>query len=478
MSARPTDGRGRPAVVLYNPRAPYYAMPLALLALGSELAARGFEPRIVDGRLERDPAGAILARLDGALYLGVTVLTGSPLGDALEVCRAVRAARPGLPIVWGGWHPSIFPALCVAEGPLDAVVVAQGEDAAVEIAGRLQEGATLDGLEGVERAGAPAAPRAFRPPGSFAAHDYGLIDVEAYFARKGVRQIEYVSSQGCPFRCGFCSDPMVFKRRWAGLPAERVIDELSHLVPRLGATDVGFQDEIYFVDAKRSLAVSEAMLARGIRFTWTATARVEEILRFTPGERKLLAASGLRKLIIGAESGEPEVLARIRKGIEAAQILEAATALEEAGIQGHFNFIVGFPFDEAPHEVETTLDTIRAITSRCTRHEFALFYYAPYPGSPVFEEVARQKLTAIPSTLDEWGRFDYVRQPGSWMAPGSFRKVEDFKFYAGVAPRARGVLRPLAHVAALRNRRRDYRFPVERILGNFVRRRVLGHADI
>ena len=50
MSARP-----RARIVLYNPRAVFFTMPLALLAIGSELDPELYEVVIVDGRLEADP---------------------------------------------------------------------------------------------------------------------------------------------------------------------------------------------------------------------------------------------------------------------------------------------------------------------------------------------------------------------------------------------------------------------------------------
>ena len=102
-------------VVLYNPRAVFFTMPLALLAIGSELDPALYEVVTVDGRLEADPVGAVLAQLDGALCLGVTVLTGAPISDALEISRTAKRARPGLTVVWGGWHPSMFSRECLDE---------------------------------------------------------------------------------------------------------------------------------------------------------------------------------------------------------------------------------------------------------------------------------------------------------------------------------------------------------------------------
>jgi anaerobic magnesium-protoporphyrin IX monomethyl ester cyclase len=95
----------RRRVVLYNPRAVFHRMPLALLAVGSALDPDRLDVQIVDGRLEPDPVRRVAELIDDAVCLGITVLTGAPIRDALTVSRAVKAARPDLPIVWGGWYP-------------------------------------------------------------------------------------------------------------------------------------------------------------------------------------------------------------------------------------------------------------------------------------------------------------------------------------------------------------------------------------
>src|SRR5262249_54910299 len=88
-AAAPPPRAGRLKVVLYNPEAVFFTLPLALLAIGSELDPQLYEVIIVDGRLERDPEQAVLQHLDGALCVGVTVLTGAPISDALRISRAV-----------------------------------------------------------------------------------------------------------------------------------------------------------------------------------------------------------------------------------------------------------------------------------------------------------------------------------------------------------------------------------------------------
>ena len=75
----------RPRIVLYNPRAPFFTMPLALMAVGSALDRSRYEVTLVDGRLERDPIARVLQATDGALCLGISVLTGIPIRDALAI---------------------------------------------------------------------------------------------------------------------------------------------------------------------------------------------------------------------------------------------------------------------------------------------------------------------------------------------------------------------------------------------------------
>src|SRR3954463_8022471 len=84
------DGPRR-KVVLYNPQAVFFTMPLALLAVGSDLDPERYEVVIVDGRLESDAIAAVRAHLDDALCLGVTVLTGAPIEDAVRISRAAKA---------------------------------------------------------------------------------------------------------------------------------------------------------------------------------------------------------------------------------------------------------------------------------------------------------------------------------------------------------------------------------------------------
>jgi anaerobic magnesium-protoporphyrin IX monomethyl ester cyclase len=467
-------GAGRRAkVVLYNPRAVFFTMPLALMAIGSELDPDLYEVVIIDGRLEADPESQVRAAVQGALCFGVTVLTGAPISDALQISRVAKQARPDLPIVWGGWHPSMFSRECLLEPSVDVTVRGQGEETFCDIVARLAEGRTLEGCPGCTvRLGDGTIienpPRPLAPVDRFRAHDYGLIPVERYFKLKGKRQLDYISSQGCNFRCAFCSDPFVYGRKWVGLEPTRMAMRLQELWDRYHFDDVNFQDETFFTRASRIQAFADRLVDTGLKITWAATMRADQGVRLPDDVWARCKRSGLRRLLVGVESGSNEMLKRIKKDIRIEQVFHTADRMLRYGIAGHFPFIVGFP-DESDASIQATLDCAKRLRSLSPDFLTPIYYFKPYPGSElVIEAVARG--FQLPETLEAWSTFDYVAGlPGPWVSPEKFRLIERFKFFHELAwKRVSRPKRLLQRLARYRCSKDEYRWPVEMLLGRWV----------
>lgn len=422
---------GRLKVVLYNPRAVFFTMPLALLAIGSELDPEVYEVVTIDGRLDADAEATLVAQLDGALCLGVTVLTGAPIADALRISRAAKRANPDLPIIWGGWHPSMFARECLAEPSVDVAVQGQGEDTFAEIVRRLAARRSLEGCLGctVRRDDGEICanpPRELQSLEKFRAHDYRLIPVERYFELKGKRQLDFISSQGCNFRCAFCSDPFVYGRKWVGLDPTRMALRLRELWQQYAFDDVNFQDETFFTRRDRVQALADQIVASGMKITWAGTMRADQGVRLPDDIWRRCKQSGLRRLLVGVESGSDEMLRRIRKDIKIEQVFQTARKMREYGIAGQFPFIVGFP-GESDESVTATMACARELRSMSADFQTPIFYFKPYPGSEiVIEEVARG--FRLPDTLEAWSEFDFVDGlPGPWVSEQKFERIERFK---------------------------------------------------
>jgi radical SAM superfamily enzyme YgiQ (UPF0313 family) len=465
---------GKPKVVLYNPDAVFFTMPLALVALGSHLDRDRFDVVIIDGRLEDDPEGAVASAVDEALCLGVTVLTGAPIRDAVRISRVAKARRPDLPVVWGGWHPSMFGHECLEEPSVDVTVQGQGEETFIEIVERLARGSSLDGCLGCTYRADDGAPRSngARPlaeVNGFGRHDYELIDVERYYHLKGKRQLDYISSQGCRFRCAFCADPFVYRRQWVGFLPERVGEEVGALWERYRFDDLSFQDETFFTKTARVDAIADEFLRRALPVTWAATLRADQSHRLPDDVFAKCARSGLRRVLIGVESGSPALLKRIKKDVTLDQVMGAAERCVRYDVAAIFPFIVGFP-DETPDEVAASLEFAKRLRAMSPKFEIPIFYFKPYPGSAITQEAIARGLS-LPVSLDEWSEFDFIGSAGPWVSREQYRLVERFKFYQHLAwKEAGGLERIPQRMARWRCRTNRFAWPVEMWVGRRFRK--------
>src|SRR5215469_14955505 len=110
-------------VVLFYPPydGPPLGAPLCLLALASPLLEAGFEVQLVDSVTCLNFEERILRETADALCLGISLLTGPMIKSGTRVARSVRKLRPNLPIIFGGWHPTLVPQQTLAAEFVDAL---------------------------------------------------------------------------------------------------------------------------------------------------------------------------------------------------------------------------------------------------------------------------------------------------------------------------------------------------------------------
>lgn len=460
-------------VLLYNPRGESHILPLALIHIGSMLPE--CDVQIIDGRIELTPESTLAERADDALCLGVTVLTGKPILDALRASRAAKRRNPKLPVIWGGWHPSLLPEQCLASPFVDVCVTGQGEETFREIVHCLAKGRPLDGVAGIafKRDGVVVKnpPRPFQDVNAFPRADFGLVNMEAYFKFRGARRLDYCSSQGCPFECSFCADPMVYKQRWSGLKAARVVSEIAEYKTRYRLEQVFFNDDNFFTDLKRAEAIARGLIDRNVNVQWFGTGRADLLKRMSAEQFALMRESGCYKVNVGAESGSAEVLETIKKGTLVEEVLETAEKLSVAGIGARFSFIAGFP-NEPPASLADTYRTVKALRKINGAFETPIYFYAPYPGTELSERMPSQGFEP-PHRLEDWEHVDLDHSIGPWISEPVRKFVPRYNFYLRHAfePVSAGFGKRVAQwFARLRVRFDFYRFDFERRLVDLSKR--------
>ena len=85
--------------------------PLELLQIAAWPDQEGYEVVLIDAMVHEDYEKRILEACEGALCFASSCILGFQVTHGAEVARMVRQRFPQLPIVWGGWFPSVVPEL-------------------------------------------------------------------------------------------------------------------------------------------------------------------------------------------------------------------------------------------------------------------------------------------------------------------------------------------------------------------------------
>ena len=410
--------------------------PLGILAVSTPLLQAGYQVTIVDSTITPNFQKRVLEELKDALCLAVSLVTGPMIRETVQIARAAKALYPGLPVVLGGWHPSLLPDQTLAAQFVDVVIRGQGEYALLEVIQRLEDRASLKGIEGVgyKEDGRLVfnPPRALKPIADLPAKAYHLADFDAYERLCGRRWAMYISSLACPYNCGYCTNQGVYGRKWNALEPAQVVEETLDIVQRYRLQLLWIVDDNFLVDRERALEIAEGLIRRRAAFDWSIQASTNLVDRFTVDELKLLKRSGLSQIAMGADSGSVRVMKLMGKDFQSIDtIYAAAEKLHKAQVRPSFNMIFAYPGEQEKDRRES-LHLIMDICRRYPGAEFWTNIFTPYPGAPVMERAFELGIQ-VPKTFEEWSDFfpRYTVLP--WLNGKKHRRMQTMREYLRMA---------------------------------------------
>jgi radical SAM superfamily enzyme YgiQ (UPF0313 family) len=434
-------------ILLFNPRSARWKhrLPLSLLSLGAVLEGK-YDYEIVDGNFEKNPAETLIRtiREKSIRYLGVTVMPGPQLVEAITVTQQVKSQFPNLVVIWGGYFPSLHAETVLKAGFVDHVIRGPGEYAFFELINKL-EGMGETGKMGSDpshetvRIDVGAVLRSERGQTPFSPSPplpYHRMDVNRYIGKTclGTRTIAYHSSFGCPFLCGFCAVAAIYKGRWSGKPAAAVAEDVLWFRKEHGVNAVEFVDNNFFVAEHRTREIAERLKGSGI--TWWGEARPDTLMEFTDSTWRTMRDGGCQMIFFGAESSSADVLARMDKGGTQTPdtVLQLAERMKQFGIVPEFSFVLGTPSSDVDAQIERDIQYIRRIKSINPRSEIVIYIYSPVAFDDA--ELLQQARTFgfdFPKQLVDWldpiwQTFDLRKNPHTpWLAPRHVERIMNFE---------------------------------------------------
>jgi radical SAM superfamily enzyme YgiQ (UPF0313 family) len=187
------------------------------------------------------------------------------------------------------------------------------------------------------------------------------------------------TSRGCPFKCIFCVGRKMVGAKVRYRNPKSVVDEMEYLAG-FGFRQINVADDLFTSNENHCLKVCDEIIKRGLEIKWTSFARVDTV---SVKVLKRMKEAGCHTVSFGIESGNREMLKRIKKGITLEQVTEAVKMCNEAGVSPHASFILGLP-GETPETLRETVEFGNRLKDMGVNHGFHLL--APFPGTEVREE--------------------------------------------------------------------------------------------
>jgi len=391
-----------------------YWQPLGTLYVAACLQQAGHEVRFLNGAFLHHSEILRQIRQFRPGFIGIYSTTFG-WNKAVRTANDIKAINAKSFICVGGPFPIAKQRQCLTDGGerIDAVVTGEGEITVPEMVNRLMAGESLHGVQGVIfRNGEKIVENPTRaliedldalpfPARDLLGNASRYVPPPATYRRAPVAVM--MTSRGCNRRCIFCSqidtDRKAGRRGIRFRSIDNVLQEIA-LCLEQGYKEIKFIDDTLAADYDRLMRLTQEIKARGLDFTWFASACVNQV------DKPLLRAmkeAGCWAILLGAESGVQKNLNTLRKGITLDQTRKAVRAAKEVGLMVSTPFLFGIPGETFEEGLKTIDFAIELKPDLANFHALTAF-----PGTHLYEHL--DQYGHVSGTLN-----DYTYQGASFV---------------------------------------------------------------
>jgi len=388
-------------------------------------------------------------------YEFLVLFTSTPgfPGD-IRLAQAIKDANPKIKIAFVGPHVSVLPEkslricpaidfVCRKEFDYAVVDYANGKPLS-EIAGisYLKDGAIVHNPDAPQLQDLDALP-----------HVTDVYKRDLDVTRYNVPFLLYpfvslYTTRGCPAQCTFCLWPQTL----SGHPwRKRSTDDVAAEMAKVKAywpdvKEFFFDDDTFNIQKARTIELCAKLKPLGL--TWSCTSRVTTDYETL----KAMKEAGCRLLIVGYESGDPQILKNIKKGATVERARQFTKDCHKLGLVIHGDFIMGLP-----GETHETINNTIAFAKELDVETIQVSVAHAYPGTELYDHAIKNGfMVADTQMVDDGGhQLAQIQYPG---LPAEEILTAVHRFYDEYYFRPKAVYRILRKAAfSSTDRKRLYR---------------------
>jgi hopanoid biosynthesis associated radical SAM protein HpnJ len=320
----------------------------------------------------------------GKQYEFLVLFTSTPgfPGD-IKLVTKMKEANPKLKIAFVGPHVTTLPERSLNECPaIDFVCRREFDYTVVEYA----NGRPLSEIIGISYrdANGKVVHNADRPD----AMDLdALPDVtDVYYRDMDVRRynvpfllhpfVALYTTRGCPAQCTFCLWPQTLSGHpWRKRSTDSVAREMAKAKEYWPyVKEYFFDDDTFNIQKARTVELCGKL--KPLNMTWSCTSRVTTDYETLKAQKE----AGCRLLIVGYESGDPQILKNIKKGATVERARQFTKDTKKLGLKVHGDFILGLP-GESRESIRRTIDFAKELDVETIQVSIA----HAYPGTELYD---------------------------------------------------------------------------------------------
>ena len=320
----------------------------------------------------------------GKQYEFLVLFTSTPgfPGD-IKLVTKMKEANPKLKIAFVGPHVTTLPERSLNECPaIDFVCRREFDYSVVEYA----NGKPLSEIIGIS----------YRDANGKVVHNADRPDVmdldalpdvtDVYYRDMDVRRynvpfllypfVALYTTRGCPAQCTFCLWPQTLSGHpWRKRSTDSVAREMAKAKEYWPyVKEYFFDDDTFNIQKARTIELCQKL--KPLNLTWSCTSRVTTDYETLKAQKE----AGCRLLIVGYESGDPQILKNVKKGATVERARQFTKDTKKLGLLVHGDFILGLP-GESRESIRRTIDFAKELDVETIQVSIA----HAYPGTEMYD---------------------------------------------------------------------------------------------
>nr|MDO8117312.1 radical SAM protein [Candidatus Sigynarchaeota archaeon] len=358
---------------------------LGLAMIAACLKKANHDVHVIDATVERLNIHRLTKRLEAINpdIIGITANVSFWM-KALLTGRWLKKKFPTKPILFGGPWPTSEPEKVLTSGAGDYVVMGEGEITTVELISMLATKSPVHDVHGIaflENGMVIKTPPRARIENlddlPFPAWELFPESKRYFFNSMGKHYYPILTSRGCPLGCIHCTKA-VHGYKFRMRSVESIINEIKYLHDKFHMDEIIIVDDNFNYDIEHAEKICDAI----IKLDFKIAMRFSNGIRADKITARLawkLKQAGAYDIALGIESGNQEIVYKIGKHLNLANVERAAWLLKRLQINTSGFFMIGLPNET----IKSILDTKRFIMKLDldTTH---LFRALPFPGTRMF----------------------------------------------------------------------------------------------